>query len=300
MRNFLQTKVKFGALFAALVASLAVCLTGCSSAEESAAPDYLVAAASQDLSIGPQRFTFYVLDPDRKQIKVPEAEVTTYYLGIDRESAGERRETVTAAFRSWPVGDTGLYSTRMNFADAGIWRAEVAITPPGESLRTVAGFFSVSANSFTPAIGSDAPPSDTKTVGDVASLEEITSSPASDPALYQVSVAQAVASGKPTLIAFSTPAFCTSATCGPQLEVVRKLQADYGEQANFIHVEIYDNPHEIQGDLRNAKHAPAVAEWGLPSEPWTFVVDRNGKVADKFEAYTTRDELEPSLLAVLE
>ena len=300
MRNFLQTKVKFGALFAALVASLAVCLTGCSPAEQSPAPDYLAAVLSQDLSVGPQRFTFFVLDPEREQIQVPEAEVTTYYLGTDRESPGERRETATAAFRPWPVGDTGLYSTRMNFADAGIWRVEVAITPTGESLRTVKGFFPVSANSFTPTIGSDAPPSDTKTVGDVASIEEITSSPAPDRALYQISVADAVTSGKPTLIAFSTPAFCTTATCGPQLEVVRKLQADYGEQANFIHVEIYDNPHELQGDLRNAKRAPAVAEWGLPSEPWTFVVDRNGKVADKFEAYTTRDELEPSLLEVLE
>ena len=66
-----------------------------------------------------------------------------------------------------------------------------------------------------------------------------------------------------------------------------------------IHVEIYDNPHEIQGDLRNAKRANAVTEWGLPNEPWTFIVDRNGKVADKFEAFTGREELEPSLLGVI-
>ena len=60
-----------------------------------------------------------------------------------------------------------------------------------------------------------------------------------------------------------------------------------------------DNPHEIQGDLRNAKRAPAVTEWGLPNEPWTFIVDAEGKVADKFEAFTGRDELEESLLRVI-
>ena len=292
------------ALWVALLACLGVGLSGCSTTEEAQAPpEYLTAVLSQDISVGSQRIAFIVLGPEvdgeRQQIQVPDAKVTAYFLGEDRESVGAQRETVTAVFRPWPLGDTGLYSARMTFADAGLYRAEVAITPSGESPRAVDGFFRVSVRSFTPAIGSDAPASGTKTVGDVVSLEEITSSPVPDPALYQLSVADAVASGKPTLIAFSTPAFCSTATCGPQLQVVRGLQAAYSEDANFIHVEIYDNPHEIQGDLRNAKRANAVTEWGLPNEPWTFIVDRNGKVADKFEAFTGREELEPSLLGVI-
>ena len=113
------------------------------------------------------------------------------------------------------MGDTGLYSARMTFADAGIWRADVDVAPPGAASRTVKGFFRVSERSFTPAIGSDAPRSDTKTAGDVSSLAEITSSPDPDPALYQLSVSDAVTSGKPTVIAFTHPAFCSTATCGP-------------------------------------------------------------------------------------
>ena len=296
MREHLTAMLKPATWHAALLACLLLGVVACSAEEESPTPDYLTAVLSQDLSVGPQRIAFIVLDPDRERIEVSQAEITAYYLGDDREAPGERRETAAAVFRPWPVGNTGLYSARMNFADAGLWRAEVAITPPGESSRTVPGYFRVSANSFTPSIGSDAPPSDTKTVADVASLEEITSSPMPDAALYQISVADAVASGKPTMVSFSTPAFCATATCGPQLQVVSELQASHGESANFIHVEIYDNPHEILGDLRNAKRADAVTEWGLPSEPWTFIVDRNGKVADKFEAYTGREELEESLL----
>ena len=293
--------------WAAWCVALVVCLlaggVACSIGEESEGspppPDYLVAVLSQDLSVGPQRVAFVILDPDREDIQVPQVELTTYFLGEDREAAGERRETVTGVFRPWPLGDTGLYSARVNFDEAGQWRAEVAVTPPGEDGRMVRGYFGVSQRSFTPAIGSDAPRSVTKTVGDVPSLEQLTSSPSPDPALYRISVADAVTSGKPTMVSFSTPAYCSTATCGPQLEVVRELQAEYWEQANFIHVEIYDNPHEIQGDLRNAKRAAAVTEWGLPNEPWTFVVGGDGKVADKFEAFVGREELEEALVGVI-
>ena len=51
--------------------------------------------------------------------------------------------------------------------------------------------------------------------------------------------------------------------------------------------------------MRNAKRAAAVTEWGLPNEPWTFVVGGDGKVADKFEAFVGREELEEALLGVI-
>ena len=42
-----------------------------------------------------------------------------------------------------------------------------------------------------------------------------------------------------------------------------------------------------------------VEEWHLPSDPWTFVVDRTGVVRDRFEGAAPIDELEPALKAVL-
>ena len=70
--------------------------------------------------------------------------------------------------------------------------------------------------------------------------------------------------------------------------------------ANFIHVEIWDNPDEIQGDMSRARIAPAVEEWGLVTEPWTFILDRNGNVAGKFEAFTTASEIDEELKRVLQ
>jgi hypothetical protein len=45
--------------------------------------------------------------------------------------------------------------------------------------------------------------------------------------------------------------------------------------------------------------ARAVDEWHLPSDPWTFVVDRTGIVRDRFEGAAPFDELEPALKQVL-
>ena len=70
--------------------------------------------------------------------------------------------------------------------------------------------------------------------------------------------------------------------------------------AEFIHIEVFDNPHLMEGDIANGILSPTLAEWGLVSEPWTFVVDRDGLVQAKFEAFTTRIELVAALIAVLE
>ncbi len=40
-------------------------------------------------------------------------------------------------------------------------------------------------------------------------------------------------------------------------------------------------------------------EWGLPSEPWVFLVDKAGNIAAKFEAVVSQAEIESALQAAL-
>jgi peroxiredoxin len=120
-----------------------------------------------------------------------------------------------------------------------------------------------------------------------------------DPDLYQTTIEQAVVSGEPTVVVFASPAFCTNAVCGPQIEVLQQLKAKYRGQANFIHVDFYDNPEEIQGDLDRARISPVVLEWRLPSIEWTFVIDRQGAITARFEAFATLDEVEEAFLEAL-
>ena len=112
----------------------------------------------------------------------------------------------------------------------------------------------------------------------------------------------AVATGKPTVITFSTPAYCQLATCGPQTEVLSVLDDAYKGQASFIHVEIFDNPEEMlaTGDPSLGIEAPVIHEWEFHTEPWTFVVDGNGIVVGRFEAFASKPEIEEYLTPLLQ
>ena len=120
-----------------------------------------------------------------------------------------------------------------------------------------------------------------------------------DPDLYRLTIADAVDSGLPTVIVMASPAFCTNAVCGPQVEVLQELKDEFPEQANFIHIDYYDNPEEIQGDLSRAVVSPVAKEWGLPSTEWSFVVDREGIVSGRFEGFTALEELRQALQQAL-
>ena len=53
-----------------------------------------------------------------------------------------------------------------------------------------------------------------------------------------------------------------------------KAVAPAHPDANFVHVEIYENLDATSAD--ELIIVPAVTAWGLPSEPWVFVVDADG------------------------
>ena len=101
------------------------------------------------------------------------------------------------------------------------------------------------------------------------------------------------------MVVFSTPAFCVSATCGPQLEIVSQVKERHKDKANFIHVEVFEDPHLIEEGRLSATPVPAMEEWGLLTEPWIFVIDGDGRVRAKFEQFTPAEEIEAALREVL-
>ena len=152
---------------------------------------------------------------------------------------------------------------------------------------------------MSPGIGQPAPPSITPTAADHPDLSTISSAPTPDPDLYRLSIHEALGAGRPLVVVFSTPAFCVTATCGPQLEEISALADDYGEMVNFIHVEVVADPHLLKEGRPAAHWVPAVEEWGLISEPWTFVIDSGGLVRAKFEQYTPAGDIEAALVELL-
>jgi hypothetical protein len=254
---------------------------------------------STDLGVGWNRLAFALLDVESSTtVREPQARVALYSPTDQRQ--GTPSQTVQALFRPWPLGELGVYSSRVSFDRQGEWGLTVSVTDPAGNTRSARTTVRVKAAPSTPAIGAPAPPSRNKTSRDVSTLAQLTSAPAPDPDLYTMTIQEALASRQPLVVVFATPAFCRAATCGPQVEVISEVKERFRGRAGFIHVEIFDNPDQIQGDLSRAITAPAVAEWGLQTEPWTFIVDRDGRVAAKFEAFATASEIEEGLSPVLE
>ena len=252
-----------------------------------------------DLGVGPNRVGFVLTSPDGI-VTAPAVRVASEYRP-EGGGPAEHGQTTLAVFRPWPYGTRGLYTTTLDFHAAGEWALRVSVLDlaaggEGDSAEL---FFEVAQAPHAPATGQPAVASDSKILADVPGFEQITTGWLHDGDLYQVSIADAVESGRPAVIVFASPAFCTNAVCGPQVDVLKELKDKYRGRANFIHVDYFDNPDEIQGDLDRAVVSPTVLEWNLPSTEWSFVLDDAGVVAARFEAFATLEELEEALLDVL-
>jgi hypothetical protein len=185
----------------------------------------------------------------------------------------------------------GIYVARVTFPRAGTWGLEILAQSGGGAVESARLSVSVIADSLTPMAGRPAPRSRNRIASDVSELKQIDSSDPPDPRLHQTRIADAIAQGKPQVIVFATPRYCTSRVCGPVVDVVRTLIPTYGERVVFIHEEIWETGLQ--------KFSPTVEEWNLRSEPWIFVVDGAGIVRARFEGVTTRRELEAALRLVL-
>ena len=149
-----------------------------------------------------------------------------------------------------------------------------------------------------PGIGDALPASTHLTLRDVADVSEINSHQEPITAMNELTVAEALQTGKPVLVAVATPAFCQSRFCGPMMDsVVHPLYEEFSDRVQFVHVEPF-LLHEARNNRRLVP-APLMAEWRLQTEPWIFVTDTDGAVVAKFEGLATVEEVRETLVSVL-
>jgi thiol-disulfide isomerase/thioredoxin len=140
-------------------------------------------------------------------------------------------------------------------------------------------------SSMSLQLGAVAPPVHTKTLADVGGdVSRITTYRQPDERMYQYSVDQALASGKPVLLEFATPAHCTP--CDRQLQMIKSLLEKYQAKMIFIHMDQYDNPE-------------AYRAYQVPGDPWTFVIDGRGVVRFQQAGSMLYNELENAIQSVL-
>jgi hypothetical protein len=249
--------------------------------------------ASSELAVGRNRFAVGLIDARNQPVSTGNVRLEFFKLGAN--AAAEKRSDATAMFRSLGGGSRGIWVSQAAFPETGAWGAQVRLElPASEPARVARLNFDVRPRFSAPGYDEPAVRSMSLTQRDANGDPARICSNTPPCSLHAMSIGQALEPGmKPLLVLFATPALCTSATCGPELDAVLQLQAKYAEQAQFIHIEIYQYPFE------HLKTVAAVDEWHLPSDPWTFVVDKKGIVRDRFDGVAPVEELEPALKAVL-
>ena len=269
--------------------------------------------AASELAVGQNRFLLGIIDQATGQ-PVPDATVHFRFFTLQGNQGTLRSEAdarfIAPARDAGIAGviqhrhadgsmhphanieaDVGVYMARVTFDQPGPWGVEASYTTRDGTEGKLTTRFEVLPQPTTPAIGSQAPRTKNPTARDVRDLSQIDSAVEPVAALHQESVADALAAGKPTLVAFITPGYCSTRFCGPAYEVVKKLIPTYGDKAALIHIEVWKDPI-------NKVPADAVTEWRLKSEPYIFVVDRNGVITDKFEGPVSLAELDEALRKV--
>lgn len=266
--------------------ALAACGSDDGSPEVAGDPLAIVANSPGTLAVGENRLLIGLIAPDTANLAVPERSVQ-----LDLVFGGVIVDTVPGEFM-WTVPDVrGLYRATVQFDEPGTWAVIVRTDDLEVALPTQ---FPVAEAATVPSVGDKAPVAETPT-GDDFDLSAISTDPNPDPRFYELSLADALANDRPTVVVFSTPAFCQTATCGPTLDIVKGVASGHPD-VDFVHVEVYTNLDA--GSVDELELVPAVETWRLPSEPWVYVVDAGGIIVAAFEGALAVDELEEALASL--
>jgi hypothetical protein len=257
-------------------------------------PDVAAVEGDSDFEPGMIRFSFLVLTEEARPVERREARV---WVASRRTARPFARTTA----RLEPIGVPGrseeakghvsqIYVARFRVPRPG--RFWLVAEPEGARIQAIS-VFDVKPKSFSPSIGARAPRSRTPTLAD-APAPALTTAVPPDRELLRFSVAGALAARKPLVVTFATPRFCTSRTCGPVVDVVNAVRQRFtGTDVRFIHVEVYRDNDPRLGYNRWMR------EWNLRSEPWTFLVGRDGRIKAKFEGSVSVAELAAAVRSTL-
>ena len=260
-------------------------------------PGPVLAPSVGELEPGDNRFGFGLFDRARKQIV--DAPAALYVAPLNGgavrgpfparyESLEVKPQFQSEGVKADPDSATSVYVSDIRFGRPGDYEVLGVVELDDNLVAAERVAVRVKRDSKVPEPGEPAieisTPTKADVGGDVAQID--TRVPPST--MHEADFAD-VLGEKPVMLIFATPALCQSRVCGPVVDIAEQVKASYDGDAEFIHMEIY-NENELDKGFREQ-----VLKWNLPTEPWAFTVDREGKVAARLEGAFSARELEAAL-----
>jgi hypothetical protein len=254
------------------------------------------------LACGQNRMMFSFLDAQNVPVASPDR--TVKVAVFDLGASTDQPVAETDATFIWAIeGERGVYVADLDLPTAGTYGAQFTTQLADAAPETIKLTFETATTPTVVSVGDPAPASKTPTLADVdGDVSRISTDTDPVEAFYEVSVADAITAKEPFVLVFATPKFCATAQCGPTLDKIKPIAAAHPDMT-FINVEPYQL-EEVDGQLQpvltdgNLTTTTATDEWRLPSEPWVFVVDKDGIVRGSFMLIVSDEELEAAIDAV--
>jgi hypothetical protein len=250
------------------------------------------------LEPGANRFGFGLFDRSNKQIARAPAAVYFARAGGGRAQgpfvARSESLEVTPAFQSQsaasdPDSARSVFVAKLPFKRPGAYELLGLVQIDGRLMAAESAQEQVRVvrESPVPDVGERPPPISTPTRESAGSIEAIDTRLPPD-TMHDQNFA-AVVGRRPVVLLFATPALCQSRVCGPVVDVTEQVKSEHEGDVEFIHMEIF-NENKLENGPR-----PQVRAFGLPSEPWAFVVDARGRVAARLEGAFSARELKAAI-----
>ncbi len=266
------------------------------------------------VGVGDSRLLFALIDRDTETL-VADATITAHYYRLAQDPEVDPKTAEESAtldlvkrvldLRGVSGGDTPakdsdlttVYSSTPSFDTPGYWGVVLDVEYEGKTYHPRIKFW-VLEQTPEVGLGQPAPASKQLTLADVDDPSIISSVADPNEDMLDETVADALKTGNPIVVAFVTPTFCQTRYCGPVMEaVVQPAWEKYGDRVEFIHIEPYDLPKARSEAV--LEPVPTVLEWGIRQEPFIFVIDREGIVRAKLEGVTDINELSEAIEGVL-
>jgi hypothetical protein len=244
-----------------------------------------VGLASSVFTVGRNRLAFGVIDQQGQFVYGP----TAVYVAPTPQSRAQGPFAAPAdvlmteaRYRSRQAAEetdpfAAVYQAQVSFRRKGSYSVLV-VTRKGDGYVAAPAQVQVTTKQADPIpdVGEPAPDVATDTLESVKGNKDLLDTRTPPSEMHERSFDQVVGT-KPVALLFATPQLCQSRVCGPVTDVALQLQAEYGDQVEFIHQEVY-----VDNDPNAGLRKPLQA-FRLRTEPWLFVVDRNGRISARLE-----------------
>ena len=186
--------------------------------------------------------------------------------------------------------DAGLsipyWPFRVNVSDVGLYSLVVDGGPQDGAAVQVLDPSAVTI----PLVGSPLPAFDTPTFDDARGVDPICTRTPEPCPFHDVTLTDALASGRPVIYLIGTPAHCSTGTCSPALDGLLELRDELSATYAIVHAEVYTDDTATQV-------APAVTSYAMSYEPALFVTGRDGTIVERLDAVFDSVELREVLLS---